>query len=162
MRGIGCLEFDSMRVDSLKLFSLVCACAVLFQACDQKSYWERTLVGPFQGEPYKREPSSSPASSLKLSPKFVLNVHWEGATNDPILCLREIRGTSVWARILVPRLEGQKEPRGRITELTLNKVKTTKDGFKVQLSCYWIGGGKEGGIIYLGTNYSFRYFALGW
>jgi len=44
----------------------------------------------------------------------------------------------------------------------LNEIKTGKDGYKVMLSCDWIGGGKEGGIIYLNTNYTFRSFSLGW
>ena len=141
---------------------LVLVCGALLSACRQESHWERTLIGPFQGEPYKGEPSTPAVTSLPLPPNFVLDVHWEGATNDPIIRLREAKGTSVWARVLVPRLEGQEHPRGRITQLTLNEVKAAQDGFKVMLSCDWTGGGKEGGIIYLNTNYSFRSFGLGW
>ena len=138
------------------------ASGMLLPACRQESHWERTLVGPFQGEPYKGEPLTPAVSSIPLSSKFVLYVHWEGATDNPIICLRESKGTSVWARVLIPRLEGQEQPQGRITQLTLNDVKTAKDGFKVKLSCDWTGGGKEGGIIYLNTNYTFRNFALSW
>ena len=141
---------------------LALVCGALLPACRQESHWERTLIGPFQGEPYTGEPSTPSVNSLSISPGFVLDVHLEGATNDPIIRLREAKGTSVWTRVLIPRLEGQDQPRGRITQLTLNEVKTAKDGFKVMLSCDWTGGGKEGGIIYLNTNYSFRSFALGW
>ena len=65
-------------------------------------------------------------------------------------------------RLFFHRLRGQEQPRGRITTMTLNEVKTVKDGFKVMLSCDWTGGGKERGIIYLNPDYTFRSFALGW
>ncbi|MFO1511323.1 MAG: hypothetical protein U1F83_00150 [Verrucomicrobiota bacterium] len=141
---------------------LVVLCCASLTACREESHWERTLAGPFQGEPYIGEPSTPAVSSLPLSSKFVLDVHWEGATNDPIIRLRQMSGTSVWARVLSPRVGGQERPQGRITQITLNEVKAAKDGFKVMLSCDWTGGGKEGGIIYLNTNYTFRSFALGW
>jgi hypothetical protein len=146
----------------LKLLSLGVLTAVFLNACRQESYWERTLAGPFQGDPFNGQLTTQPASSLQVPPRFVLDVHWESSTNDPIIRLREDKGTSLWARVLVPRLQGQEQPRGRITTLTLNEVKTVKDGFKVMLSCDWTGGGKEGGIIYLNTNHTFRNFALGW
>ena len=146
----------------LALFALGIFLVMSLNACRQESYWERTLVGPFQGEPFNGQLTTQPSSSLQLPPQFVLDVHWEGATNDPIIRLRETKGTFVWARVLIPRLEGQELPRGRITQLTLSEVKAAKDGFKVKLSCDWTGGGKEGGIIYLNTNYTFRSFALGW
>ncbi len=151
------LSFQRLALLTLSFFS-----AVFLNACRQESYWERTLAGPFQGEPFNGQLATQPASSVQVPPKFVLDVHWEGATNHPIIRLREAQGTSVWTRVLVPRLEGQEQPRGRITTLTLNEVKTANDGFKVMLSCDWTGGGKEGGIIYLNTNYTFRSFALGW
>ena len=70
------------------------ASGMLLPACRQESHWERTLVGPFQGEPYKGEPLTPAVSSIPLSSKFVLYVHWEGATDNPIICLRESKGTS--------------------------------------------------------------------
>ncbi|NOS72514.1 MAG: hypothetical protein HOP33_21655 [Verrucomicrobia bacterium] len=141
---------------------LLVVCGALSSACRQENHWERTLVGPFQGEPYDGELSTPAVSSLPLPLNFVLDVHHESAINDPIIRLREVKGTAVWSRVLIPRLEGQLQPRGRITKLKLNEVKAAKDGFKVMVSCDWTGGGKEGGIIYLNTNYSFRSFALGW
>lgn len=127
-----------------------------------KLYWERTLAGPFLGEPFAGQITTQPTSSLQLSSEYLIEVHWVGVTNDPILRLRESGGTSVWARVLIPRFEDQREPRGKITSLALREVEKGKNGFKILLNCDWIGGGKEGGIIYLGTNYSFQSFALGW
>ena len=151
-----------MKYSSPYNLMLMLACGALASACRQESHWERTLIGPFQGEPYDRELSTPAVSSLPLPLNLVLDVHKEGATNDPIIRLREAKGTSVWARVLIPRLEGQEQPRGRITKLKLNEVKSSKDGFKVMVSCDWTGGGNERGIIYLNTNYAFRRFALGW
>ena len=146
----------------LWLFAIGISCALALQSCRQESFGERTLIGPFAGEPFHGELTNAPTSSLRLSRQFLLDVHWEGATNAPILQLRDAAGTSVWSRVLEARLEGQKKPRGLITALTLNEIRTGKDGFKVMLSCDWIGGGKEGGVIYLSTNYTFRSFSLGW
>ena len=146
----------------LMRFALGICSVVFLNACREESYWERTLAGPFQGEPFNGQLATQPASSLQLPPKFVLGIYWNGATNDPIVCLRETKGTFLWARVLVPRLEGQPQPSGRITTLTLKEIKPAKDGFKVMVSCDWTGGGKEGGIIYLSTNYIFRSFALSW
>lgn len=146
----------------LGLVVFLAACVVLLQGCHQESYWERTLAGPFPGEPYSGELSTLAASSLQLTPQLVLETHWVGATNDPILCLRQAKGTSLWARVLVPRFEGQPQPHGRITDLKLKSAKAAEGGFKVLLDCNWTAGGKERGLIYLDTNYFFRSFALGW
>ena len=131
-------------------------------SCGRESYWERTLVGPFQCEPFSGQITNKPVSSLPLSPQYVLDVHLEGTTNVPILRLRQTNGTDVWARLLVAQLKGQAEPRGRITQMTLNEVKTARDGFKVKFVCDWTGGGKEGGLVYLDANYGFRNFAMSW
>jgi hypothetical protein len=130
--------------------------------CHRESQWEKSLLGPFYGDAFSGQLISQSASSVTLPKNLVLDVHWETITNAPIICLREQSGTCIWARVLIPRFGGQQEPRGRITALTLNNVKAVNDGFKVMLSCDWTGGGKEGGIIYLNTNYTFRSFALGW
>ncbi len=153
---------SELYLSRLWLVTIWVSCALALQACRQESFSERTLIGPFAGEPFHGELTTAPASSLRLSPELLLDVHWEGATNAPIIRLRDATGTSVWSRVLVARLEGQKEPRGLITALTLNEIKTGKHGFKVMLSCDWIGGGKEVGIIYLSTSYTFRSFSLGW
>ena len=134
----------------------VCALAFL-NACQRESYWERTLVGPFQGEAFNGALTTQPASSLQLSRHFVLSVHWEGATNDPIICLRDTKGTSVWARVLIPRLERQEQPRGRITSVTLSEVRPATNGFKVMLDCDWTGGGKERGG---GDCFAYRFHSL--
>jgi hypothetical protein len=148
--------------ERLTFMALGILLAMLLSACRQESYWERTLAGPFSGEPFTGEVKTQASSSVEVPPGFVLDVHWEEATKDPIIRLRQTKGTSVWARVLVPRVEGQEQPSGRITSLTLTEVKTASDGFKVILSCDWTGGGKERGIIYLNANHTFRSFALGW
>jgi hypothetical protein len=149
-------------VHRLAFLILGTLCAVLLQACRQESYWEQTLLGPFSGEPFKGELSTKASSSVQLPSGFVLDVHWEEGIKDPIIRLREAKGTSLWTRVLIPRLEGQEEPRGHITALTLTEVKRANEGVKVMVLCDWTGGGKERGIVYLDTNYVFRSFALGW
>jgi hypothetical protein len=146
------------------IIGLMFACFVPFQACRQQTYWEQSLSGPFGGEPFNGKLLTPAVSSLPVSAKLVLDVHQEGTTNDPIIRLREAKanGTSVWARVLIPRLEGEQEPRGRITQLKLQEIKSAKDGFKIIVLCDWTGGGKEAGIIYLETNFAFRSFSLGW
>jgi hypothetical protein len=112
--------------------------------------------------PFTNALATVPVSVIDVSPRHKLEVHWEPSTTDPILSLRESQGTTVWARILFPRLEDQQEPRGRITALSLGEAEMGNDGFKVMISCDWTGGGKEGGIIYLDKNLGFHHFALGW
>lgn len=142
---------------------MLCVLAVMFlSACGQESPWERTLLGPFKGESFDGQLATHPVSSIQVPPSFVLDVHWEQATKHPILRLREAGGASMWSQVLVPRFEGEEEPRGRITTLTLREVKPVNDGFRVMFSCFWIGGGNENGIIYLNKDYTFRNFALGW
>src|SRR5690349_21075675 len=109
-----------MKLFSHKRLALVLISSTLLSACNQESHWERTLIGPFQGEPYDGQLSSPAVSSLVLSPNLDLDVHWGSMSNDPIICLRGAGGTSIWARVLIPRLDGQREPSGRITQLTLN------------------------------------------
>jgi hypothetical protein len=137
------------------------ACIAFLSACGER-YWERTLSGPFTGDPYEGRISTPPSNSLALSKSSVLDVHWEPGISNPIIRLRNADGTFAWARLLAPRFEGQHREDVRISELTLRNVKPSEDGFKVRVSCDWNAGGKEGGIIYLNKDYTFRSFALGW
>jgi hypothetical protein len=142
---------------------VLCVSAVVFlSACGQESYWERTLIGPFKGEPFDGRLATQPVSSIQVPPNFVLDVHWEDATKHPIIRLREAGGATIWSQVLVPQFEGENEPRGRITTLTLRRVRPANDGFKIMFSCFWIGGGTENGIIYLNKDHTFRHFSLGW
>ena len=150
-----------MKVFFYRILTLMSA-SVVFTACDQKSGWERTLMGPFKGEPYIKEPSSAPVSTLFVSEKIVLSVHWESGTTDPVLCLRNAAGLLAWAQLLIPRVEGSDKPQGQITQLSLNEIVPTKDGYKIKMSCEWTAGGKEGGIVNLNKDYTFSDFALGW
>ena len=136
------------------------ACFAFFRAGER--YWERTLSGPFSGEPYVGRIATAPSNSLALSKNYVLDVHWEPGISNPIVRLRNADGMFPWAHVLAPHFEEQKTPQVRISELTLREVKTSTDGFKVMVSCDWNAGGKEGGIIYLNKDYTFRSFALGW
>jgi len=135
---------------------------LVFLGCGQEAYWEKTLAGPFPGEPIQGEAKDRSASSLQLTPTLLLTVHTNESTNGPVLRLGQAGRSSEWARLLVPRKQGENEPRGRINELTLKTVKTNSNGFKIFLTCDWTGGGKEGGLVYLNKDYSFRSFALGW
>lgn len=136
--------------------------SILLNSCRQESISEKSLVGPFHGDPFVGQLSTRPVSSVRISKDYILEVYWEKVSIHPIICLRDAQGANVWARILVPLLDGQEEPRGQITSLTLNDVKTSGNTVKVMLSCDWTGGGKEGGIIYLNPSYSFQSFSLGW
>lgn len=127
----------------------------------REGLWERTLAGPFEGEPYNGTPSEPVVSSLKLPDQNTLYVH-QLRTNAPILHLRDNSGRTVWARVLTLELEGQDNPRGHIISITLNKAFEAKNGYKISVSCDWIGGGKEKGIIYLKENGDFKALALSW
>lgn len=153
---------NKLSSQGLRLTALI-VCMLVLHACGrQESGWEKALMGPFRGEPFNEELIAKPESSLQLPTNKSMEVHWQSRTSDPIIRLCDENGMPIWARVLVPRLEGQNEPRGRITQMTLNEIKASTGGFKIKLSCDWTGGGKEGGMIYLDTNYAFRSFALGW
>ena len=145
----------------MTVFSMCTLCCVL-QGCGRADHWERTLAGPFVGEPCKAEPVTHAVSSLRLTPELSLKVCFEKSLENPVLCLDQVNGTSVWRYVLTPRFEGQERARGQIKELILTEVERVEDGYKVFFKCDWTGGGKERGIIYLKPDFGFRSFALGW
>lgn len=148
----------------MKLLStgLFVSIIILSAGCRQEGYWERTLIGPFQGEVYQGLLTTTPTSTIKLSASLELELHWVSMINDPVICLRRTDGTFAWARVLVPHFQGQDQPRGQITQLSFDRISSYKDGCKVLFSCEWTGGGKENGIIYLDSNSGFKHFKLGW
>ena len=120
------------------------------------------MKGPYIGAKFVGTLSSQPVSSVSLSEQFTLNVHWESATNAPILSLCDSGGRSLWSRLVVPVLFGEETPRGQIVELQLTSSRKIRTGLLVSLLCDWTGGGKEAGVIILDTNYNFRSFSLDW
>ena len=148
-----------------RVAALMFIIAVVFLAargCGQESFWERMLAGPFKGKVYSGEIKTAPIDTIMITSELTMEVFFEGATNDPIVRLRQSSGTSVWARVLVPKLEGSDEPQGRITSLQLNRVKTSPEGITVFILVDWTAGGTEGGVIRLGRDYSFQSFGLSW
>lgn len=119
--------------------------------------WERTLEGPFYGEPFSGEPKA-PVSSKLLIPGggYVLSVYESKELKKPLLALHSHDGKVVWVRLLAATNEVK-----RLENVQLMSIKKTSTGYKVRMICDW-DMGREGGLIYLHPDFSFNSFALSW
>lgn len=126
--------------------------------------WEASLMGPYDGVPFTETTSSRPVSTLFVHGYGQLEVHEISDQTVPLLLLRAPDGGVRWQRLLQPerRYKDGSASTAFLRELRLHRIQRDPVGYRVQLSCDWEWGGREGGLIYLNPDFSFRGFALSW
>ena len=128
------------------------------------SFWEATLWGPYTGTAHTQPIRTQPASILPVSGVGQLEVHEVTGETVPVLAMRGSDRRIVWAQLLRPE---RRDKEGVITtafirDLRLRKIQPDPNGYRVRLTCFWEWGGREGGLIFLNPDHSFRAFALSW
>lgn len=129
-----------------------------------RRFWERTLYGPFVGTAYSESITSSPTSVLAIPAHGQLEVHELQSYTNPVVLLRSPVGEVQWSRLFIPeqkRQDGTIDHAG-LRELRLQSWEQRSTGSVVFVSCVWDWGGREGGLIFLDTNYGFKSFGLSW
>lgn len=122
------------------------------------------LDGPFTGTAYSGSITSSPVSVLAIPSQGQLEVHELESYTNPVVLLRSPSGDIQWSRFFMPekkREDGTVDHAG-LRELRLQRWEQRSTGSVVLVSCDWDWGGREGGLIYLDTNYGFKNFSLSW
>ena len=155
-----------MKKSTIILITSVVALTLAFLACRSlgRSFWERTLYGPYSGLPYSGSITSSPVSVLALAPHGQLEVHELSPPTNPVVLLRSPSDTVSWAQILVPEVRytnGTVHYPG-VRDFRLHHMESRSTGSVVYVSCDWDIGGEEGGLISLDLDYGFRSFSLSW
>ncbi len=134
---------------------------VVFPALQLK-LWERNLQGPYMGLPYPVGSLGNPDSRMQLG-VYSLDLYNGIEPRGPVLTLRRPNGEAAWGYLLCPENASQnKEAAWHISELRFQRLVVSKGRSKVYVGCTWDRGGAEGGIIYVGTNFSFEGIALSW
>lgn len=119
--------------------------------------WERSLRGPFFGAAVLAATNFSENCTLAIPSKSVLLCVSETNTfRGPVLTLRSLQGEIFWSRLLSVSNEVKD-----LRNVKLISVKKRDMGYRVRVNCEW-DMGKEDGIIYLGRDLTFKYFALSW
>lgn len=127
-------------------------------------FWERTMMGPFHGSVYEGTLSPNPTSVLKLSRGAQLELHNIPNESAPVLTLR--RGSQIeWQQALI---SVKQYADGSVVTHSMRDVHLQKTvfclhrGTKVRFDCFWSGGGREGGLIYLKPDQSLDHFNISW
>ena len=133
------------------------------RSCAQK-FWGDTLHGPYLGRDYTNTIPDKPSSTLAVPEKATIEIYEIENSNNPVLVTRGGNGQVISRVQLIPE---QKDSKGQIQttfikNLELRSVKRGRDGYKVFFSCFWGWGSKEGGIIYLNTDLSFKEMSISW
>ena len=119
-------------------------------------------MGPYTGQPFAAAITTQPAATLPIGSGARLEIHELPEHIVPVLALRATDGSVAWARLLVPEsAERHGEASAFIRNLRFTKLKRSWSGYRVFVICDWAAG-REGGIIYLDRDLSFRSFALSW
>lgn len=128
------------------------------------SVWESTLSGPFQGTVHQGELTTNATSVLKLSRGALLELHEVPGLKGPVLALRR-DGKIEWQQAMIPvkRYQNGSQEIHSVSRAKLRKtVFALTRGTKVRFSCYWTGGGYEGGLIYLKPDQTLDHFGISW
>jgi len=146
----------------VSLVALLLLVAVLFARNRMSGLWERYLLGPYMGEPYKELLSGSPNSEIRLRDNL-LQQYKTTDSRGPVLALRRSDGKLLWSFLLEPSENVQgKRVTWHINSITFKEVKFSKSEAKVYISCDWNHGGIENGIIYIDEYLAFKGIAIGW
>lgn len=127
-------------------------------------YWEGTLSGPFHGREYEGPLTEEPVNSLSLDSGELLEVYEIPNVPAPAVVMRNASGDVLWTRLLVPETSNTADEIREhvLTDLKLLSWQSRDTGFAVRIGCYWDGGGRENGLIYLNERFQFLHFKLGW
>ncbi|MGV3533052.1 MAG: hypothetical protein ACO1QR_11835 [Chthoniobacteraceae bacterium] len=128
------------------------------------SFWETTLWGPYTGTAYTQPIRTKPASILPVPGVGQLEVHEVEGETVPVLALRTSDQKIQWAQLLRPerRSDDGTLTTAFIRDLRLRKIQRDSNGYRVSLTCFWEWGGREGGLIFLNPDHSFRAISLSW
>ncbi len=143
---------------------VVLICIVVSLATVRERYYVATMYGPYRGLEYSGGLPSTSISELRLKSGGRLAVYTLPEALAPVLVLWSATGERRWARTMLPvqRYTDGTEKEAWLKELKLHQLRRSGDGFVVDLSCDWELGGREGGRLYLDSDYNFREFKLSW
>lgn len=139
------------------------------RSCDKnlRNLWEVGLRGPFLCQPYQEELPNKPVSTLKLKNKASLAVYDINKPN-PVLVCRSPSGDIVSKTLLIP--SDTDKDGVTITYFVHNFVLDspyqcayrTDPDLHIYIHCQWEWGGKEGGLVVINPDYSFKELWLSW
>jgi len=130
----------------------------------QREMWERALYGPFTGTPYTGSVTTAPTSVLAIRLRGQLEVHELPSYTNPVVLFRSADGSTRWSRLFVPEEKWQDGAihYAGVRELRLRSWERRSNGAAVFFTCDWDWGGKEGGLIELGSDCEFKSFSVSW
>jgi len=151
----------------MSIVLVVLAASILGLRHFGKGIWEAALWGPFQGKPYVGNLSDTPKSTLDLSDGR-MEVYYLSGMSNPVLVCRSESGNLISQTLLIPERTNQngEVETAFVREFELKKPYRcsyrTSDGTHVFITCEWEWGGKEGGLLSLNNDFSFKEMWLSW
>ena len=154
-----------------KAFIIILAVAIIAAAIgvkhSVKKRWEAALKGPYKGKANVTNISGDPYSSIEL-PGGELEIYYLADKNNPVLVCRSDSGDIISQSSLVPSKtdENGEVQTANVKQLELRKPYSCTyhdcEGAHVLFRCDLEGRGKQGGLLTVNDDLSFKEMWLSW
>jgi len=145
----------------------IATAAVLGVKHFSKKKWEATLKGPYEGKANIAKITGSPFSSLVM-PGGEVEIYYPANENNPVLVCRSDSGEIISQTSLIPSRTDEKDKvqTAYVKQLELRKPYSCTfhdcEGIHVLFRCDWEWGGKQGGLLTLNDDLTFKEMWLSW